>query len=105
MARYANTPVTPEFIQEYQIALEDKVNHLIALAESKSHSPYRTVVVNEDLVKSIGRSWERARSELENGTRSYQDTWHYRKVRFDASINTLINLITEMTYQIEGEWR
>ena len=80
-----NNKLTPE--------LQSQIEEMQALAEKYSRNGYRTVVVNEDLVKAI-------KSANNYSKIAFRSTKEHKAIEF-----TLGMLVSAMSDQIQGEWR
>ena len=80
--------------------LEVQVNRMMELAEERSLNSYRTVVVNEDLVKAISRAHQLAMVANKSLT-----TGKVSK-RTERIIEQTLTMVVEgMTDQILAEWQ
>ena len=82
-----------EIIREF----EKKIEYMVALAQTHSKIPYRTVVIEEDLVKSLRHSYSYADRNYVNGKMTRKE--------FRSAIKSLGMVVDQMSWQIEGEWR
>ena len=73
--------------------LQNKIEEMQTLAETHSRNGYRTVVVNEDLVKAIKSANHYAKS-------NFRSAKEQKAIEFALGV-----VISAMSDQIQAEWR